>query len=382
MAVRASGGRYTVEFEQQGVRVFRRLPPATSRAQALALETRLRQEIFDQRSLDRKPDLSLEACVDLWLKHTLSAKKDKRMPRQNAEHLRPFLTGKSVRDVASVVREAVSGWTSGVSLGVAYGTRCAKSGSLSAATINRRLAVLKAALHYAWKQGWVAENLSGKISRLPEPPGREVYLTRAQVRSLSGAMPSKEGSAAVLLLAYTGLRAGELLRITATDIGQGSLTVSFSKTGKSRTIPVPGPVRGLLRRLPLGLSYTQLQWQFRSARKAVGLDHVRIHDLRHGFASWLINAGVDLYTVGKLLGHSTPLTTQRYAHLAQETLRRAVSKLGRHGKETGIPEKTTAKRRRANNSVPQEVRLRSPNGSGGMATKRPRQSGRKPSGRE
>ena len=327
MAVRQANGRWRVEFEQQGVRVFRRLPPATSRAQALALEAKLRQEIFDQRSLDRKPDLSLEACVDLWLKHTLSAKKDKRMPVQNAEHLRPFLTGKSVRDVAAVAREAISNWNgSQTALRASDSTRRTTE-PLSPATINRRLAVLKASLHYAWKQGWVAENLSGKISRLPEPPGREVYLTRAQVRSLSGAMPSKEGSAAVLLLAYTGLRAGELLALTSTDISRGSVTVRQSKSGRARTIPISRPVRGLLSELPLELSYQQLQWQFRAARKAVGMDHVHIHDLRHSCASWLINAGVDLYTVGKILGHSTPTTTARYAHLAQGTLRKAMGKL-------------------------------------------------------
>jgi integrase len=326
MAVRSRGGRFTVEFEQQGVRVFRRLPLATTRAQAVAYEAKLRQEIFDQRALDRKPDLSLEACVDLWLRDRLSGKKDQRMPRQNAEHLRPFLQGRSVREVQEVVRHASSTWTaahraSSTSTGVVHAR------TLTAATVNRRLSVLKAALRYAWQQGWVADNLSGKISKLAEPPGREVYLTPAQVKRLADHMPTPEGRAAVLLLAYTGLRAGELLRITATDIGPGSLTVNFSKSGKPRTIPVPPSILPLLSGLPLGLSYTQLQWQFRAARKAAKMPHVRLHDLRHTTASWLVNAGVDLYTVGKILGHLTPTTTARYAHLAQGTLKKAMGRL-------------------------------------------------------
>ena len=328
MAVRAKGGRYLLEFEQQGVRVFRRLPPATSRAQAIAYEAKLRQEIFDQRSLDRKPDLDLEACVDLWLKHTLAAKKDKRMPVQNAEHLRPFLTGKSARDVATVVREAAKVWSAPrATIPSSVAMNALTRAALSSATINRRFAVLKAALHYAWKQGWVAENLSGKISRLPEPPGREVYLTREQVKALARAMTTRTGTAAVIMLAYTGLRAGELLALSTQDIGKDTLTVRQSKSGKARTVPLSRPTLGLLSALPLALSYQQLQWQFRAARKAVGLDHVRIHDLRHTTASWLINAGVDLYTVGKILGHSTPTTTARYAHLAQGTLRKAMGRL-------------------------------------------------------
>lgn len=310
MAVRARDGRYTLEFEQQGIRVFRRLPPATTRAQAVALEAKLRQEIFDQRALDRKPDLSLEACVDLWLRDRLSGKKDQRMPRQNAEHLRPFLRGKGVRDVAEVARGLPTEWS-----------------GLSGATINRRLSVLKASLRYAWQQGWVAENLSGKISKLPEPPGREVYLTPAQVKELADAMPTPGGRGAILILAYTGLRAGELLAITSADIGKDALTVRQSKSGRARTVPIPTSQRALLSALPLSLSYTQLHWQFRAARKAVGMEHVRLHDLRHVCASWLINAGVDLYTVGKILGHLTPTTTARYAHLAQGTLRKAMGKL-------------------------------------------------------
>jgi integrase len=103
--------------------------------------------------------------------------------------------------------------------------------------------------------------------------------------------------------------------------------VPSSKTGKPRVVPVPGPARPFLRALPLGLSYWQLHKQFSAARRKAGLPHVRFHDLRHTCASWLINAGVDLYTVGRILGHSTPLTTSRYAHLSHASLKRAMAKL-------------------------------------------------------
>jgi integrase len=63
------------------------------------------------------------------------------------------------------------------------------------------------------------------------------------------------------------------------------------------------------------------------ARKKAGMPHLRFHDLRHTCASWLINAGVDLYTVGKILGHSGPQTTARYAHLADATLKKAMARL-------------------------------------------------------
>ena len=57
------------------------------------------------------------------------------------------------------------------------------------------------------------------------------------------------------------------------------------------------------------------------------MPHVRFHDLRHSTASMLINAGVDLYTVGAILGHAGPQTTARYAHLSQQTLKKAMGRL-------------------------------------------------------
>ena len=62
-----------------------------------------------------------------------------------------------------------------------------------------------------------------------------------------------------------------------------------------------------------------------TARKKAGLEDVKIHALRHSFASFLVNAGRNLYEVGKLLGHTQISTTMRYAHLADETLEEAVT---------------------------------------------------------
>jgi len=103
--------------------------------------------------------------------------------------------------------------------------------------------------------------------------------------------------------------------------------VPTSKSGKPRSVPISAPVRPYLSALPLDCSYRLLIKWFHAARKKAGMKHVRFHDLRHTFSSMLINQGVDLYTVGKLLGHSSPVTTQRYAHLQQATLEKAVRKL-------------------------------------------------------
>jgi site-specific recombinase XerD len=71
--------------------------------------------------------------------------------------------------------------------------------------------------------------------------------------------------------------------------------------------------------------YVSIFYSWRTARTAANLDDVRMHDLRHSFASFLVNAGCSLYEVQKLLGHSDAKMTQRYSHLSQPSLLRAVS---------------------------------------------------------
>ena len=67
-----------------------------------------------------------------------------------------------------------------------------------------------------------------------------------------------------------------------------------------------------------------------AARSSVGLGDVRMHDLRHSFASALVNSGGTLYDAQKLLGHSSPRMTERYAHLSSDRLHHAASEVGDH----------------------------------------------------
>lgn len=315
--------RYAVEFQQAGSRVLRRLYPGATRGDALALEIKLRGEIFQVGTLGNAPEITLEEAILRWLRDRAIHLKDGRKAAQNAALLAPFVAGKLLREAPEAARQAVACWY----VGASSRGRAATPSGLAPSTINRRLCVLKAAAKYAWKQGWIADNVSGRISLLPESGKREVYLTAMQVRVLASRAPTTTCRAAIMIAAYSGLRVAELLALTSITSRAASLSVPTSKTGKPRYVPIVGLLRPYLSALPLGLSYDQLRREFLVARKAAGMEHVRWHDLRHTTASLLINAGVDLYTVGAILGHSSTITTSRYAHLAQATLRKAMGKL-------------------------------------------------------
>lgn len=312
MAVRQSRGRYVVEFQQRGSRVFRRLPAGCTRAQAVELETKLRREAFDTTALDRRTKLTITAALGAWLKS--GRRKNRKQADQEAAAWDSWVAGKPLSAVTDVAADAVEQWD---------------EDGASVATINRRLSVLKAASKHAWRTKVSEVNYSAGIVLRPENNAREVFLTRAEVRRLAAKMATPQGRATVLLLAYTGLRVSELLALPKAPRAAAVVSVAAvnSKTRKARVVPVPEVARPLLRRLPIGLTYWQVHDEFLTARKDAKLTNVRIHDLRHTCASWLINAGVDLYTVGRILGHASPQTTQRYAHLVTGTLKRAMAKL-------------------------------------------------------
>jgi integrase len=110
-----------------------------------------------------------------------------------------------------------------------------------------------------------------------------------------------------------------------------------SKTGKARRVPLSGPaievINGLVE-LPgcpwllpnpaTKLPYDTIKRAWTTARDEAKLPGLRLHDLRHSAASFMANGGVDLFTIGRILGHADHQSTMRYSHLANDTLMTAV----------------------------------------------------------
>lgn len=137
-----------------------------------------------------------------------------------------------------------------------------------------------------------------------------------------------------------GLRRGELFALGPRNVVKGCLLLDAStKAGRPRMVPLPGAALAIASRLPLPVSDQQLRVSFEAARTAIGWPDLHFHDLRHTYASWLVQSGVHLLSVQELLGHSTVTTTERYSHLAPEYLREAVRAMERrHNVVTDMPE--------------------------------------------
>lgn len=212
---------------------------------------------------------------------------------------------------------------------------------------NRVLEVLRKALNLAIRWGWIERNVADNFSRNREE-GRERFLSPEEyqlILSKLDVMPNQKAANAIRLLALTGARRGEVLNMewVDLDLAQGIWTIPADKNKARRKKRLPlSPAAATL----LSLMQSDRRYVFQTSegtampdlkrpwdwlRRETGLTELRIHDLRHSFASMLISQGETLEVIGKLLGHAQYQTTLRYAHLADDPLRRAVAKIPTKG---------------------------------------------------
>ena len=171
---------------------------------------------------------------------------------------------------------------------------------------------------------------------------KEKFLSKEEAVRLVAACeksPNSQLASIVQLLLLTGARKQELLkaRWEHVDLERKAWLIPDSKTGKARYVPLSSAAIEVIEGLrkwdkcpwllpnPKTLEpYSGLKSAWTTAREKAGLPDLRIHDLRHSAASFMINAGTDLYAVGKVLGHADYQSTMRYSHLANDTLLAAV----------------------------------------------------------
>jgi integrase len=220
-----------------------------------------------------------------------------------------------------------------------------KDSGAAAGSANRMLIMMRYIFNLAirWEVAGITTNPTKNVPLMPEHNKRERYLRHDEARSLyesvcRSANPVLKHIVAMLIL--TGCRKREVLdaKWEDFDFERRLWRIPTTKLGKPRHVPLSDGALSILTNTP---RINGCPWVFANpntkkpfisifsawdtARRKAGLADVRIHDLRHSFASLLINSGRSLYEVQKLLGHTQIKTTQRYAHLAPETLLEATN---------------------------------------------------------
>lgn len=272
-----------------------------------------------------------EWCAAWWPTRGVEPGTAKRDASRRDQHLMPHWATVPLVDIT---RHDVKAWAA----------KLATEG-LAPATVERCVSLLSASLAAAIDAEILTANPAQRIRIARGEESIQRYLTRDEFGALLAEAPTPFDQALLSTLAGTGVRWGEGvgIQIPRLDVASANLRVAevwdesmrrvkpYPKGRRIREVPVPEwtleriePVLAARRRgflfdvngsPPHASNWHRRVWTPMVERSGIG--HVRPHDLRHTYASWLIQNGLPLAEVGRLLGHVSPITTQQYAHLAE-----------------------------------------------------------------
>jgi len=294
---------------------------------------------------EARHDHSMNELCALYLGEGCSTKSETTLVRDRSRiesHIKPLLGSKRLKSIsrADVERfhQDVADGKSARNVKTRRRGRSIVCGGKGAA--NEALALLSAILSFAVNRNLISTNPAIGVKRYKRERLQR-FLSPEELARLGASLAEAERNnmnpvaiAAIRLLALTGCRKSEILTLKweHIDYERGCLRLPTSKTG-AKDVPLGRPALDLLADLPRwegnpyvvpganGKHFVGLQKVWEKVRRAADLEDVRLHDLRHSFASVAVAGGDSLYIVGKVLGHREARTTERYAHVRDDPVR-------------------------------------------------------------
>lgn len=336
MAIRQKGNKHQVDVTVKGVRAPR--VSCDTLAEARAVEARFKahllaggdpSDLASGASQSATSTITLSHLVDATVSAQWRGTKGEENATRNAHSWCEALGYDfPVHKLGpSEVADVVDGW--------------AAKGA-AAGTINRKIAALSVMLNIAEQREWIEKKF--KLHRKKEYEGRLRYFTDAEVASLIDHAGSDWQMKALIILAVeTGMRQGELLKLTKRDFNfnRGIIELGETKGNKRRSVPLTRYASGTSHTLTSALADHDKVFEDRLTSRNIsrwmvtwktklGLpadDEACFHTLRHTTCSRLVQAGVPIVVVQKWMGHATIQTTMKYAHLAPDSLDVALAAL-------------------------------------------------------
>jgi integrase len=327
-AVKDRKGRSRWEFEfsrrlgGRRLRTRKLLPPSWTRTQADAFDRKESARLYAQLTGVEEQRWTIDQAVARYVDERIPVLKTGLAIGAELQSLQEYFIGRAVADLPEVCAEISEDYRDDV----------------APATLMNKLRYLCAAARWGWKwHNMATSNPAGRVIFPSVRNERQVYVNRRQMVQLARACANRPARAAIRIAFYSGMRLGEIER--AERVSElGAFLLLDTKNGEPRMIPMAPKIRACAA-IDLGTRF-QTGYHFRKARALVGLEHLHFHDLRHSTASAMRNAGVDLRTVGDILGHKSLQSTQRYAHLGIEAARAALAKID--GRATSSPSPSPA----------------------------------------
>jgi integrase len=311
-------GRFLFDFDKRikrhdgtSERVRRRtlLPAGWTRAQADAYDRKESAALYAIATGIARPRHTVDDAIARYSRERIPLLKSGPNVARELEAMRAWWEGRPIDDLATICAEYASD----------------QLGALQPATIKNRIAYLRSACRWAWKRhGLGQEDPGARVVAPAVDNARTVTVDRRQVLQLARACKHRGVRALIRVLFYSGMRVSEAQR--AERVG-GLYVLRDTKNGEPRLVPIH-PKAATAARVPMP-PRSQIDYWWPLARAACGLEHVTLHDIRHSAATEMVNAGEDLATVGKVLGHKSPASTLRYSHHSTQRQAVALGKIGR-----------------------------------------------------
>ena len=358
--------------------------PETARAEATRLLGSVASDVDVQaEKLEKRLDLTIAELCDHYVEFGLATKKQGSIDAARCDlnnHVKPTLGS---RKAASVTRADIEKLLVDVATGATGRTK--KSGKKRGLSrvrggkgaANSVIATLSAAFSYGIANGVRPDNPVTGVAKYTERK-LERFLSGEELIRLGEVLMAADAigveniyaTFAIRLLVMTGCRRNEILTLKRSylDAPNKCLRLPDSKTG-AKIVHIGDSVIALLRSIPevTGNPYflpgpgsdghiVNLQKVWVRVRKAAGLEDVRIHDLRHSFASFGANTGDSLLIIGALLGHRNHKSTERYAHLAAHPVKEAAQRISAEiGSLLGAPVPTEGNAADLTEAAPEDL---------------------------
>lgn len=283
-----------------------------------------------------------EWCLRWWESRDVEASTMRGDTHRRRNHLEPKW---ATVPIGSITRHDVREWVAAM-----------RKKGIGPETVKRIVHLFSASMNAAVDAEVITANPAARLKLSGGSPAPERYLTREEYDAIRAQLPTVADQEIADALVHTGMRWGELaglhraridtdravLRVVETYDETANSVKAYPKGKRIRDVPLTPELVAVFAeiaaagdcgvphatgRCPGALAFTTIEgaplrnsnWAYRvwtPAVRASGVGHVRVHDLRHSYASWLLQQGITLAEVGRLLGHVSPLTTSRYAHLA------------------------------------------------------------------
>lgn len=336
---------------------------AREEARTIILQAELGQDRAAEKARARA-EMTLDKVCDLYLKEGCETKKASTIATDRGRierHIKPLLGKKRIgeisrADVEKFMRDVANGKTAVDEMTKPRGRAIVEGGK---GTATRTVGLLGGIMSFAVSRQLRPDNPVRGVKRYTDRKG-ETFLSAADLANIGAALILAEQAGAnpsaiaiIRLLAFTGARKSEIVRLmwTEVDIERGYLRLGDSKTG-AKIIPIGAPacevlttlrvIEGSLYVFPAASGnghFQGLEKVWRNVRIAAGFPSLRLHDLRHSFASVGLARGDALPVIGAILGHADVKTTSRYAHLADDPVKTAANEISRavHAALSGRP---------------------------------------------